>query len=284
MSEVAKVQTTLALVNFSPGAIDGVWGDNTRGALRIFQESQGLDASGELDPSTRELLRLDRGDLLTRYQLTASDLSGPFIERVPDDPTDQAELEQMAFTSPAEALAEKFHLTEEMLSSLNPGLSLEVGATIWVPNLEAGITPGPDTPAQDLRVVVSKNRSSLEVRDAHEKVIFYAPVTAGSNREPLPLGEWEVRTITTDPNYYYDPDLILDADPNQQEASLPPGPNNPVGTVWIGINKEHYGIHGTPEPSEIGHSESSGCVRLTNWDAQHLAQLVSAGTQVLFQE
>ena len=284
LPEAARVQTTLALVNFSSGAIDGMWGDNTHGALRAFQKAHGLEVSGELDPKTRELLQLDRDDLLVQYQLTSSDLAGPFIDEVPEDPADQAQLEHLAYTSPAEAIAEKFHLTEEMLKSLNPEIPLEAGSTLWVPNLETDSEKDIDGQAADRRVVVTKSKSSLELRDARDNLMFYAPVTAGSTQEPLPLGEWKVQAISINPNYYYDPELILGADPGDAEASLPAGPNNPVGTVWIGIDKEHYGIHGTPEPSKIGYSMSSGCVRLTNWDAHKLAKLVSAGTRVTFQE
>jgi lipoprotein-anchoring transpeptidase ErfK/SrfK len=111
---------------------------------------------------------------------------------------------------------------------------------------------------------------------------MYAPVTTGSQRDPLPLGEWKVNGVQLDPPFRYNPELFWDADPSHAKATVPPGPNNPVGMVWIDLSKEHYGIHGTPEPSAIGRTESHGCVRLTNWDALRLAELVKPGTKVIF--
>ncbi len=308
-STALEAQIALDLANFSPGAIDGIWGTNSRGALRAYQSAHGLETSGELDAETRDSLQLDR-DLLIDHTLTAQDLEGPFIDEVPESPMDQAALEHLAYTSPSEAIAEQFHLDEDTLASLNPEIELTTGATIRVPNVhaspgQAGGSSGasdagggdadgnkadgdvaimPREPVGEIQIVVSKSTSSLVVRDSEERVVFYAPVTAGSQQEPLPLGEWTVEAISVDPQYHYDPELIAGADPNDREVSLPPGPNNPVGVVWIGINKEHYGLHGTPEPSEIGYTESSGCVRLTNWDAMELAHMVSSGTRVTFQE
>lgn len=287
MTDALEVQIALDVANFSPGAIDGLWGDNTRGALRAYQSAHGLDVTGELDAETRSSLKLDDRQLITEHTLTADDLAGPFIDQVPESPMDQAKLDHLAFTSPSEAVAERFHLTEERLEALNPGVELKTGATIRVPHLqppsEGEATP-PREPVGALHVVVSKGSSSVQVKDEEGHLVFYAPVTAGSEKEPLPLGEWKVEAISIDPQYHYDPKLITGADPSDREVSLPPGPNNPVGLVWIGIDKEHYGLHGTPEPSEIGYTESSGCVRLTNWDAETLAHLVTAGTRVTFQE
>ena len=287
VGEVLRAQIALDLANFSPGAIDGMWGANTRGALRAFQSARGLEPSGELDEETREALRLDREDLLVEHVLTAQDLAGPFVDEIPESPMDQAKLESLAYTSAAEALAEQFHLDRDTLLSLNPDIELEEGATIRVANLaaSAGVASGsPGESAGPVEITVDKSDSFLEVRDAENTLRFYAPGTAGSSREPLPLGEWRVESIGIDPVYHYDPALLADADPADEEVSLPAGPNNPVGVVWIGIDKEHYGIHGTPEPSEIGYTGSSGCVRLTNWDARKLAHMVSAGSKVLFRE
>lgn len=288
VSEAVKVQIALDRANFSPGAIDGLWGANTRGALSSFQEANGLEASGELDDATREALKLHGDDLIIEHTLTDDDLGGPFVDEIPESPADQAKLERLAYTSAEEAVAERFHVTEETLRNLNPGVELEAGASIRVPNVPpmANAAAAPDTSSAkgELRVVVTKSSNSLRVVDAQGTLYFYAPVTAGSEQEPLPLGRWTVEAISINPQYHYDPDLVLGAEPDTEEASLPPGPNNPVGVVWIGIDKEHYGLHGTPEPSEIGHTKSSGCVRLTNWDAKKLAYMVAAGTQVTFQE
>jgi lipoprotein-anchoring transpeptidase ErfK/SrfK len=124
----------------------------------------------------------------------------------------------------------------------------------------------------------------LTVTDGTGHVLFYAPVTTGSEHDPLPIGEWKVNGIQHDPPFHYNPDLFWDAEPKHAKATIPPGPNNPVGLVWIDISRPHYGLHGTPEPSAIGRTASHGCVRLTNWDALKLASLVRPGTHVVFTE
>jgi lipoprotein-anchoring transpeptidase ErfK/SrfK len=136
----------------------------------------------------------------------------------------------------------------------------------------------------DVVVTVSQSASALTVGDGSGKLIMYAPVTIGSTHDPLPIGEWKVNAILLNPTFRYNPDLFWDADPTHTKAIIKPGPNNPVGLVWIDLSKEHYGIHGTPEPEAIGRSQSHGCVRLTNWDALKLAGLVKPGTQVIFMD
>jgi lipoprotein-anchoring transpeptidase ErfK/SrfK len=129
---------------------------------------------------------------------------------------------------------------------------------------------------------VSKASSALTVADAGGRVIFYAPVTTGSDNDPLPIGDWKITGVQFTPKFQYNPELFWDADPSHSKATIPPGPNNPVGMVWIDISKPHYGLHGTPEPSAIGRAQSHGCVRLTNWDALKLAGMVRPGTRVRF--
>ena len=131
-----------------------------------------------------------------------------------------------------------------------------------------------------MKIAVSKSSSSLTVEDESGRVIFHAPVTSGSEHDPLPIGTWKVTTIHTMPVFNYNPELFWDADPSHSKAKIARGPNNPVGVAWIDLSKEHYGIHGAPEPSRIGHVQSHGCVRLTNWDALDLAQHVRKGTAV----
>jgi len=133
-------------------------------------------------------------------------------------------------------------------------------------------------------VVVSKSASALTVVDAAGRTVFYAPVTTGSEHDPLPLGEWKVTAVQFSPTFRYNPALFWDADPTHTKATIPAGPNSPVGLVWIDLSKEHYGLHGTSEPSTIGRTESHGCVRLTNWDALRVAALVKPGTRVSFRE
>jgi lipoprotein-anchoring transpeptidase ErfK/SrfK len=196
------------------------------------------------------------------------------------------------------------------LKRLNPNATFAAGEQVTVPNVDPFIVPAPrlDAPAKPQRpergtagrsntakpvdqpakpnvtVTVSRTTSALTVTDDKNQVIFYAPVTTGSENDPLPIGEWKVTGVQYSPEFRYNPELFWDADPSHAKATLKPGPNNPVGVVWIDLSKEHYGIHGTPEPATIGKTTSHGCVRLTNWDALHLAGLVKPGTRVVFTE
>ncbi len=139
-----------------------------------------------------------------------------------------------------------------------------------------------DTP--QVTIAVSRSTSALTVEDASGRVLFHAPVTSGSEHDPLPIGNWKVTTIQTLPIFNYNPQLFWDADPSHSKARIAPGPNNPVGVAWIDLSKEHYGIHGTPEPGRVGHAQSHGCVRLTNWDVMRLMQWVAPGAAVVFRE
>ena len=155
---------------------------------------------------------------------------------------------------------------------------IDEGSVLLEPNVATGAAVAPA-----VTVVVSRSASTLTVKDETGDVIFHAPVTSGSEHDPLPIGRWSVTAITKNPVFNYNPDLFWDANPTHAKAKIPAGPNNPVGVVWIDLNKEHYGIHGTPEPGRIGHSSSHGCVRLTNWDATRLAAMVQKGTTVIFE-
>ena len=275
-----ELQVRLDRAGFSPGEIDARSGPNTDRAWAAFAASRGVPPTTADVASKLEAIRaVDRAEPLVSYTLTDADVAGPFGPAVPADLMKQAELPALRYASVAEALGEKFHCAPALLSALNPGSTFRAGETLRVPNIAtaAGAAPLATT------VVVSKSESTLTVKDETGDVIFSAPVTSGSEHDPLPIGKWSVTVVTKNPVFNYNPDLFWDANPAHAKAKIAAGPNNPVGVVWIDLNKEHYGIHGTPEPGRIGHSSSHGCVRLTNWDAARLAAMVQKGTTVIFE-
>jgi lipoprotein-anchoring transpeptidase ErfK/SrfK len=286
VSETLAAQVMLDRAGFSPGEIDGRPGRNFVAALTGFQRAHELRPTGRIDPDTWSALSSRAGGLqpLVTYEITAEDVAGPFVPRVPDDLMEQAELDALSYTSALEMLAEKFHASPDLLRAINPGATFErAGERVAVPNVAVLDPLSPAPGAQPgARVVVSREEGALTLEDASGKPLFRAPVTTGSRHDPLPIGVWKVTAVQAMPAFHYNPDLFWDADPSHAKARIAPGPNNPVGTVWIDLTKEHYGIHGTPEPSRIGHAESHGCVRLTNWDANRVALWVRPGTEVIF--
>lgn len=287
VGETMATQVMLDRAGFSPGEIDGRAGRNLARALSAFQATTGLPETGRVDDGTWDALTKRSGGHppLVSYEIAAEDVAGPFVERIPGDLIEQSKLESLGYTSPLELIAEKFHVKPALLRQLNPRATLErAGERILVPNV-AAIDPLAPLPGSRpvARIVVSRATSVLTVEDARGHPLFQAPVTTGSTHDPLPLGTWKVTGVQRMPEFHYNPSLFWDADPAHAKARIAPGPNNPVGTIWIDISKEHYGIHGSPEPSRIGHVQSHGCVRLTNWDANRVALWVRPGTEVIFQ-
>jgi lipoprotein-anchoring transpeptidase ErfK/SrfK len=217
------------------------------------------------------------------YTITAEDAAGPFLKTIPEDATEQSKLPGLYYTSVLEELAGKFHSAQALLKRLNPRARFIAGEHIRVPNV-LGAEQATRAQTGSVKLVVSKKASVLRVYDREGQVIFYAPVTSGSDHDPLPFGNWMITDVVRNPTYNYNPDLFWDADQADAKVKIAAGPNNPVGVVWMGINVPHYGIHGTPEAGEIGHSASHGCVRMTNWDATRVADLVKDGTPVVFEE
>jgi lipoprotein-anchoring transpeptidase ErfK/SrfK len=285
--DVIGFQVLLARQGFSPGVIDGLAGKNLERALAAFQRARGLTATGNLDCATWDALGGDAaGPTVVPYRITSADAGGPFSIEIPASLPEQAALPSLDYTSLTEALAERFHTSPALLARLNPAVDIVANAEIQVPAVEPfdprKPKPQADPLARDVTVVVARNESSVRVSRSDGTLVFFAPVTTGSEHDPLPVGDWKVRGVSWMPPFHYNPDLFWDAKPTDSKATLKPGPNSPVGVVWIDLDVEHYGIHGTPEPMRVGRAESHGCVRLTNWDAAKLAALVGPGTKVQF--
>ena len=278
-SSYLRLQVLLDRGHFSPGEIDGVPGANTSKALRAFRAAHRLPAAADLSPTT--LRALEGGKTvptLVPYTMTEEDVRGPFV-MVPKELMEQANLPALDYQSPLEALGEKFHVNPKLLTRLNKGIDISSpGVEIQVPNIRE------DVPPKAAKVVISKSKHLLEALNAAGRVVAEYPTTSGSEHDPLPLGTWKVTRVTPHPVFFYNPDLFWNAPESDAKAKIQPGPNNPAGVVWIGISKEHYGIHGTPEPGLIGHAQSHGCIRLTNWDAEELSRMVKRGMPVQMEE
>jgi len=275
---VVRAQILLDRTRFSPGIIDGLGGENTRQAIAAFEKANDLPVDGELDASVFDrLASADTNRALADYTITASDVAGPFIGAVPEDIAAMARLETVGYADAREALAEKFHMSEALLDALNPGVDFgRAGQTIVV------AATGPDKLQVEVaRIEVSKAESSVRAFAADGTLLAFYPATIGSGDTPSPTGSHTVRAIAPRPNYTYDPSRVSYGD-GGEKVVVPAGPNNPVGSVWIDLSRDTYGIHGTANPAEIGKTASSGCVRLTNWDAEQLAAAVKPGVEVRF--
>jgi lipoprotein-anchoring transpeptidase ErfK/SrfK len=272
-----KIQVLLDRAHASPGQIDATHGENTRKAIVAFREMRDLGAGEQIDQRLwQALVDQDSGPVLVRYIISEADVAGPFIDHVPEDFRDKAKLKQLSYTSAQELLAEKFHMSERLLQELNPGVAFaNAGTEIVVTNVERG-----GLPRKIARVEVDAARQRVRAYDRDDRMILVYPATVGSRERASPTGEFKVSSIAHNPIYHYDPSLNLRGVDVDEKLELPPGPNNPVGRVWIGLSAKGYGIHGTPDPDAVSKRASHGCIRLTNWDALELAKHVSKGTPV----
>jgi len=306
--ELFHAQVLLDVAGFSPGAIDGQAGSSQSEAIRGFQQANGLTVSGKLDAATKAALLKGNRPTTLMVKLTEEDVGGPFTYPIPKKPEEQEKLDFLGYRNMLEKLAERYHTTPEAVVALNgPDKRIGVGQTLRLPNvvpasreygganekqakLLAVLNVEAKEPQGDY-VVVDKSEGTLKVYQGEfpsgsakpsGKLLAQFPVTTGSKHDPLPLGNWKVTTYSFLPPFHYQPDLFWDVSDEKEEHKLPPGPNGLVGVAWLDLTKDHYGIHGTPEPKLIGKSESHGCLRMTNWDVMRLSLMMKPGFQAKF--
>ncbi len=298
-------QVLMSAHGFSPGVIDGKDGESFKLALRSFQESRDLPTSGKLDPATRSALISANRPSTVMVKLTPDDVGGPFVYPFPKQPEAEAELPFLSYRNMLEKLAERYHTTPATIVALNGGdKMIGVGQTLRLPNVVPVSTDydgvqgkGGDTlrslnvdgqQPKGNYVVVDKSEGVLKVYEGESaqgdkgKLVAAFPVTMGSKEYPLPIGTWKATTYAYLPPFKYQP-KILNNPKSDKVLTLPPGPNGPVGVAWLDLTKEHYGIHGTNEPQTIGRAESSGCIRMANWDVLRLSRMMTPGFTAIFQ-
>lgn len=284
---VLRTQILLDRAMFSPGIMDGRWGKNTVQALYWFQRREGLPATARLDSATFQRLRQAAGnprELVVRKTLTADDVKGPFTT-IPEDIYEHARLSCSCYESLSEKLSEEYHATPDLLKRLNPDVdldNLQAGQSIYVPAVRDESERG--NRGQVAKLVVSGRGNYVHAVDAGGKVLYHFPSTLGGKYSPSPSGAFKVNGVTQDPDWHYQPGILVGVPDHEPDAMIPAGPNVAVGKVWIDLSEPHYGIHGTSEPQTIGYAASNGCVRLTNWDVEFLSHHVRAGIPVEFRD
>jgi lipoprotein-anchoring transpeptidase ErfK/SrfK len=278
LNSTLELQVELHRRGFSCGSIDGVTGAQTSAALNAFQRSAGIAQTSVLDAATREKLR-PSAPALGGYTFTAIELAG--LHPMPKTWLEKSQASTLGYSSALELAAERFHSHPNLIRKLNPSVNWDAvlpGTRIVVPAVEQVVVIG--TAAQ---IMISMDTHELEVLDAQSRVIAHFPVSIARMVEKRPFGGLRVTVVIPDPDYTFDPDLFPESEEGRalgRKLVVPPGPRNPVGLAWIGLDRPGYGIHGTPDPESVGRTESHGCFRLANWDVLTLAGLVRVGMLV----
>lgn len=276
---IVKAQILLGRRSISPGAIDGLDGENFHKAVAQFRRQENLGDGDTIDEATWAKLGGDAvKDVVVPYKITKADARYRFAKRIPHDYAHQAKMKRLSYSSAKERFAERFHMSEPLLVALNPKVRMAMAGS----ELQVASTGREMQKGAAVRIEAVKRTGMVIVYGVGERILASYPATIGSEENPSPNGDHTVERVARNPDYTYDPDKNFQQGKNRKKLTLPPGPNGPVGSVWIALSKPTFGIHGTPEPSKVSKTNSHGCIRLTNWDAEELADLVKPGVPVRF--